>query len=152
MRRQLLAQVVVVEVAMQVDQHGADRLARGIEHQHDVRRHDRDVDHRLAAVVRVEGRAAAGGVGDGESGLPVFDAVDEESAGEAADYGELRALLRTAVFEMEAVPEVPARVIIAEYLEVAHDYYAGEEPGFVNAILDKVGRQLRPGDFPGMKG
>ena len=59
----------------------------------------------------------------------------------------LRAVLRAAVYELIAGPGVPARVIISEYLDLAHAFFAGAEPGFVNGILDRVARDLRPGEF-----
>jgi N utilization substance protein B len=61
----------------------------------------------------------------------------------------LRALLRAGAFELSARPETPARVAITEYVEVAHAFYEGREPGFVNGVLDKLARQLRPGEMNG---
>jgi N utilization substance protein B len=40
-------------------------------------------------------------------------------------------------------PDVPARVAISEYVEVAHGFYADDEPGLVNAVLDAVAREVR---------
>ncbi len=42
-----------------------------------------------------------------------------------------------------AGPDVPARVVITEYVDVAHAFYDGEEPGMVNAVLDAIGRETR---------
>ncbi len=56
----------------------------------------------------------------------------------------LRAILRVAVFELTARTEVPARVIISEYVEIAHAFFAGREPGLVNGLLDTLARRLRP--------
>lgn len=56
----------------------------------------------------------------------------------------LRAILRAAVYELLARPEVPTRVIISEYLDIAHAFFAGKEPGLVNGVLDRLARTLRP--------
>jgi N utilization substance protein B len=59
----------------------------------------------------------------------------------------MRAILRAAGFEMLAKGEVPARVVINEYVDLAHAFFEGKEPGFVNGVLDKVARTLRAEEF-----
>jgi N utilization substance protein B len=61
----------------------------------------------------------------------------------------LRALLRAGAFELFARAETPARVAIAEYVGVANAFYEGREPGFVNGVLDKLARVLRPDEMAG---
>jgi len=61
----------------------------------------------------------------------------------------LRALLRAGAFELCARPETPARVAIAEYIGVANAFYEGREPGFVNGVLDRLARVLRPEEMAG---
>jgi len=61
----------------------------------------------------------------------------------------LRAILRAGAFEMKARPQTPARVVITEFVDVAHAFYAGPEPKMVNAVLDKVARVLRAEEFEG---
>lgn len=56
----------------------------------------------------------------------------------------LRAILRAAAYELHERRDVPAKVIINEYLVVAHAFFGGEEPGVVNGILDAIARELRP--------
>jgi N utilization substance protein B len=53
----------------------------------------------------------------------------------------LRAILRAAAYEL-MFREVPAKVVISEYLEVAHAFFEREEPSFVNGVLDKFARQF----------
>ena len=38
----------------------------------------------------------------------------------------------------------PAKVVINEYLDVAHGFFAGDEPRMANGVLDRLARQLRP--------
>ena len=59
----------------------------------------------------------------------------------------LRALLRAASGELTMQDGPPGRVVINEYLDVAHGFFFGEEPRMVNGLLDAIGRRLRPQDF-----
>ena len=58
-----------------------------------------------------------------------------------------RAILVAGVFELVARQDVPAKVAINEYVEIAHAFYDDSEPGFVNSVLDRLARHLRPGEF-----
>jgi N utilization substance protein B len=55
----------------------------------------------------------------------------------------LRAILRAGVFELMERPDVPARVIINEYINVAHAFFAEDEPRVVNGVLDRIAHKLR---------
>ena len=55
----------------------------------------------------------------------------------------LRAILRAGAYELRFRKDVPARVAISEYVDVAHDFYSGDEPGLVNAVLDAIAREVR---------
>jgi N utilization substance protein B len=59
----------------------------------------------------------------------------------------LRAILRAGAYELLARKDVPARVAISEYLDVAHAFFTGKEPGLVNGVLDRLAHVLRPGDL-----
>ena len=60
----------------------------------------------------------------------------------------LRALLRAACAEFaESGGQPPARVVINEYLDIAHGFFGGEEPRFANGVLDALARALRPEEF-----
>lgn len=61
----------------------------------------------------------------------------------------LRCIMRAGAFELTARQNVPARVVINEYVELAQAFYAGSEPGMVNGVLDKLARNLRPKEFGG---
>ena len=60
----------------------------------------------------------------------------------------VRAILRAAAFELLERGDVPARVVISEYVEVAHAFFEGEEPRVVNGVLDALARKIRPGELP----
>ncbi len=52
----------------------------------------------------------------------------------------LRAILRAGAYEIMFREDVPAKVVISEYLNVAHAFFEREEPSFVNGVLDKLAR------------
>jgi N utilization substance protein B len=56
----------------------------------------------------------------------------------------LRMVLRAGAYELSAKPEVPAAVIIDEYVDVANAFFEGREAALVNGILDKLAQGLRP--------
>lgn len=59
----------------------------------------------------------------------------------------LRALFRAAGAELVAT-DTPPKVVINEYVNVAEAFYPeGKEKGFVNAVLDHMAREARPGAF-----
>lgn len=64
----------------------------------------------------------------------------------------LRAIMRAGVYELQAREKTPARVIITEYVDVAHAFYDGQEPGMVNGMLDRIARLLRPAEFGASEG
>ncbi|HEV2572782.1 transcription antitermination factor NusB [Methylocella sp. CPCC 101449] len=59
----------------------------------------------------------------------------------------LRAVLRAGVYELKSRADVPARVIITEYVDVAAAFLADNEVGMTNAVLDRLARQLRADEF-----
>lgn len=59
----------------------------------------------------------------------------------------LRAIMRAAAFEIIARPDVPAKVVIDEYLDIAHAFSAGSDVAFVNAALDRLARTKRAAEF-----
>lgn len=54
-----------------------------------------------------------------------------------------RNVLRLATYELRYVPEVPAKVVINEAIEVAKRYGASESPAFVNGLLDRISQELK---------
>jgi len=59
----------------------------------------------------------------------------------------LRAILRAGAYELDCKPDVPARVVVAEYVDVAHAFVDEDETGMINAVLDQLARQLRAAEF-----
>lgn len=59
----------------------------------------------------------------------------------------LRAILRCGVFELGHRPDIPARVVINEYVDVARAFFEGDEPRLVNGVLDRLAKDLRAAEF-----
>jgi len=59
----------------------------------------------------------------------------------------VRAVLRAGLFELRGKPDVPARVVITEYVDVAAACLGGDEVGMINAVLDRLARKARAKEF-----
>ena len=59
----------------------------------------------------------------------------------------VRAILRAAGYELFHRNDVPARVVIDEYVDVANAFFEGSEPKFINAALDRCAREARASEF-----
>lgn len=55
----------------------------------------------------------------------------------------LRAVLRAGAYELRARKDVPPRVAIKEYVDVAGAFFGPTESGLVNAVLDKIAHEER---------
>ena len=64
----------------------------------------------------------------------------------------IRAILRAGVYELDRKRDVPARVVVTEYVDVAHAFVDREETGMVNAVLDQLARHLRAAEFDAAAG
>ncbi|MFD1252349.1 MULTISPECIES: transcription antitermination factor NusB [Devosia] len=76
--------------------------------------------------------------------LQIDPAVDEALAEgwpmERVD-ATLRAILRAAAFELLRRKDIPAKVVITEYVDVARAFYEDDASGLVNAALDSIARR-----------
>jgi len=54
------------------------------------------------------------------------------------------AVLRVATFELKYRLEIPYRVVINEALEVAKSYGSDEGHKYINGVLDRMAKELRP--------
>jgi N utilization substance protein B len=50
----------------------------------------------------------------------------------------LRGFLRAGAFELFYCPDVPEKVVINEYLELAHAFVEKDDTGFLNAVFDRL--------------
>jgi N utilization substance protein B len=59
----------------------------------------------------------------------------------------VRAILLAGAYELIHRRDVPPKVAINEYVEIAHAFYDQGEPTFVNSVLDRLARQERAADL-----
>jgi len=59
----------------------------------------------------------------------------------------IRAALRAGAYELSHRRDIPARVVITEYADVAAAFVERDETGMVNAVLDQLARKLRGDEF-----
>lgn len=59
----------------------------------------------------------------------------------------MRAILRAGAYELLARPDVPAKVVIDEYVGLTHAFDAEGDTPFINAALDKLAHQKRAEEF-----
>ncbi len=59
----------------------------------------------------------------------------------------MRAILRAGAYELKTRPDIPARVAIKEYVDVAGAFFGVEEAGMVNAVLDALAHSYRAAEF-----
>jgi len=55
----------------------------------------------------------------------------------------MRAVLRAGAFELTHARDVPVKVVVSEYVDIAASFLDRDEVGMVNAVLDKLARETR---------
>lgn len=142
MARRRAARLAAVQALYQIELAGGDPAAVGEEflgHRPDVAvgRAEEELDVTWFRTV-LEGAWAARG------------RLDDELEGALAEGWTLarcsavvRAILRAGAYELAERPQVPAKAAINEYVEIAHLFSSGGEPGFVHAVLDRLAGRLR---------
>ena len=81
---------------------------------------------------------------------PIDQLIDATLAGGwplARVEAVMRAVLRAATYELRKRKDIPARVVITEYVDVAAAFLGRDETGMINAVLDKIARELRADEF-----
>ncbi len=61
----------------------------------------------------------------------------------------IRVILRAGVYELLHKIDVPVRVVINEYMGVAHAFFSGTEPSLINGVLDKLAHEIRIHEIKG---
>ncbi len=59
----------------------------------------------------------------------------------------LRSVMRAGAYELKYRSDIPARVVVSEYVNVAAAFLDREETGMVNAVLDHLARRMRAAEF-----
>src|SRR5262249_52423126 len=64
----------------------------------------------------------------------------------------LHCILRAGAHELADRADVPARVVISEYVDLADAFYGEKETGLVNGVLGRLAHELRPQELAGAHG
>ena len=59
----------------------------------------------------------------------------------------LRSVLRAGAYELQHRTDIPARVVVSEYVDVAHAFVERTETDMMNAVLDRLARNMRADEF-----
>lgn len=113
-------------------------------------------DHRLGTEVEDEPLAAADQAFFDDVVMGTLARIDEIDGLVTSYLGEgwtlerldrlMLQILRAGAYELVARPDVPRAAVVSEYVDVAHAFYEKREAGFVNALLDRLGRSVRQTD------
>ncbi|MBV8800731.1 MAG: transcription antitermination factor NusB [Alphaproteobacteria bacterium] len=113
------------------------------------------LEHRFADL-EIAGKGPDGQFfGDLVRGVPHHQTeIDRAIAGDLSEGWKLqridsilRAILRAGTYELIARKDVPAKVVIDEYVGISHDFLADQDAAFVNALLDRVAHRKRALEF-----
>jgi N utilization substance protein B len=118
---------------------------------------DEFVEHRLGKDpdIRAAGTADEQFFGDIVRGVPHHQAEIDTAIAKCLASGWklarvdsiLRAILRAGAYEFIARLDVPAKVVIDEYVDVAHAFVENDDSAFVNAVLDRMAHRKRAQEF-----
>lgn len=118
---------------------------------------DEFVEHRLGSDpdIRAVGEADEEFFGDVVRGVPKHQSEIDSAITKCLASGWklarvdsiLRAILRAGAYEFIARRDVPAKVIIDEYVDVAHAFVESDDSAFVNAALDRMAHRKRAREF-----
>jgi N utilization substance protein B len=59
----------------------------------------------------------------------------------------MRAVFRAGAYELVKRKDIPARVVVKEYVDVGAAFLAQDEVGMLNAVLDRLARETRAPEF-----
>lgn len=82
---------------------------------------------------------------------PAIDGALQKDWPVARIDATLRAILRAAAFELLRRKDIPAGVVITEYVDIAKAFYEDEAPGMVNGVLDAIARRSNRDNVAGSK-
>ncbi len=86
-------------------------------------------------------RQIVGGVIKGQLEIdPLLDKTLAEGWPVARIEATMRAILRAAAFELLKKPDIPVKVVITEYVDVAKAFFDDEAAGMVNGVLDTIAK------------
>ena len=141
------ARLAAVQALYQMEVGGADLGDILQEFEIEWPAHGEDNEPRLDAEAKFFRTLVEGVVREQRALDPLVDAALKESWPLGRVEAVLRAVLRAGAYELAYMQEVPARVVVSEYVDVAAAFLNRHETGMVNAVLDQLARKLRAAEF-----
>lgn len=140
-----LARVAAIQVLYQAAM--TNTAIAQVAKQFEEHRLDQEIDGFTLKADRAFFRRLTRGIADDASALSML--VQEKLKNRQVGRMEyvLQAILMTGTFELQALKDVPARSTIDEYTDIAAAFFDEGERKLVNAVLDRLARELRPDDF-----
>lgn len=139
------ARLGAVQALYQIEQSGDDVVPAAVISEFAEHRLGREIDGLLFAEADLE---LFGDIVTGVTGRRAE--IDQAISGALSKKWKLGRLelimgsiLRGGTYELMARPDIPTAVVINEYMDVAHAFYPGDEPAFVNGVLDRLAKELR---------
>jgi transcription antitermination protein NusB len=123
----------IVDVLAEFESHWIGREVEGVEYKPAEEAFFRDV---VGGVVREQRKLD-----------PMIDRTLAESWPLKRIDAILRAILRAGAYELTERHDIPPRVTITEYVDVAHAFLERDEAGMVNAVLDRLAKRERGADI-----
>ncbi len=136
------ARLAAVQALYQMDIGGTDLVAVLEQFSARTREGDLDGDTYLPADVDFLGQIIKGVLKHQLTLDPILQENLSDDWPLARIDSTLRAVLRAGAFELIYRRDIPPKVVISEYVDVANAFFDGEVPGMVNAVLDKIANNL----------
>ena len=145
--RRSLARMAVVQALFQVE-FNPESLPRVVDEMLSHRRHERLDGLCLAQLDQDFFRDLFQGMMSGKipTSEPVVSVLDQDWALNRLDP-VLRLMMRLGAYELQVSAEVPARVVVAEYVDLASAFLGQKETAMLNAVLDKLAHRYRADEF-----
>ncbi len=145
--RRSLARVAVVQALFQVE-FNPDARASVVDEILTHRRHENLDGLCLAQLDQDFFRDLCQGMMSGQipTSEPVVSVLDQDWALSRLDP-LLRLMMRLGAYELQVSADVPARVVVAEYVDLASAFLGPKETAMINAVLDRLAHRYRADEF-----
>jgi N utilization substance protein B len=137
------ARLAAVQALYQMELSGAGVLEIIAEYENFRLGQELDGDTYLKADASWFRSIVAGVVADQRHLDPMINAVLPDDYPLSRQDAIVRSILRAGTFELLERKDVPIAVIVTEYVEIAQAFFDTEEPRLVNAVLDRIGKDVR---------
>ena len=140
------ARLMAVQALYQIDIRGGSAdstIMEFLEHRTEIVDDDGETRVRLEADKALFAELVRGVVQEKSNIEAVLDGSLDSGTTTARLEPLLRAIMKAGIFELQTRSDIPAKVVISEYVHLTDAFFDNREPGLVNAVLDRIARVLR---------